>query len=158
YPPCMKKRGRHDRRARLVPKLIFGTLCATSVVPACGSSGSPTSTDAGKGDAHTGGFGGLTVAKGGFGGAAVGAGGVAVAAGGFGGMTVAAGGFGGNDSGLGGFAGFAAVAAGGFGGLPDAGDASAQNDSPNAGNWAVTGAFSDPEQSPFVVAERRQRS
>ncbi|MBK7582937.1 MAG: hypothetical protein IPI67_22415 [Myxococcales bacterium] len=165
----MKPRGK--RRSSFVPEIVFTTLCAVTVIPACGGSGS----DGGKKDG--GGMGGASVAAGGFAGVAAGGfggfsvadsgfGGASVAAGGFAGMSVAAGGFGGASVAAGGFGGFQAVAAGGFGGLgvADSGfggapaDASpdAMNDAtdatPEFGTWAVSDAFSE-----MALPARRSR-
>src|SRR5258705_7710713 len=108
------------RSTRFVPELVFGTICASTVIPACSSGTSTSKKDGGAGtgaitSVAAGGFGGQSVFAGGFGGA--------VAAGGFGGtagvQAVAAGAFGGVGGvpsvAAGGFAGFQGVAAGGFG-------------------------------------------
>lgn len=161
----MKPRGR--RRSSFVPEIVFTTLCATTVIPACGGSGS----DTGKKDAGTGGFqgvaaggfAGMSVAAGGFGGASVAAGGfggmMAVAAGGFGGMSVAAGGFGGASVAAGGFGGFS-VADAGFGGTPPDASLDAMNDV-ELGNWAVTDAFGDfatrPRRSPSAARGKSKK-
>jgi len=135
---------RKRRGTAFVPELIFGTVCAAAVIPACGGAGSaPPNKDAGTGGLQgvaAGGFGGMSVAAGGFAGASVAAGGFAgmmsVAAGGFGGMSVAAGGF----------AGMMSVAAGGFGGMAgaDAGTSSDASSDAQAslGTWRVVDAFS----------------
>jgi hypothetical protein len=148
---------RKKRGTAFVPELIFGTICATTVIPACGGAGSTTGNkDAGTGGLQgvaAGGFGGMSVAAGGFAGSSVAAGGFAgamsVAAGGFAGMmSVAAGGFGGMSVAAGGFAGMMSVAAGGFGGMSgsDAGTDASSDASSDAqaslGNWRVVDAFS----------------
>jgi len=124
---------RKRRGTAFVPELIFGTVCAAAVIPACGGAGSaPPNKDAGTGGLQgvaAGGFGGMSVAAGGF------AGMMSVAAGGFGGMSVAAGGF----------AGMMSVAAGGFGGMAgaDAGTSSDASSDAQAslGTWRVVDAF-----------------
>jgi len=89
--------GRRVRRTAFVPRIVFGTACAVTVVPVVAQGcSSPGSANYGKGG-RGGTSGSLSVAAG-FGGVAAGFGGLGVAAG-FGGMGVAAGFGGTSDSG-----------------------------------------------------------